>query len=173
MTFDPTQGTVTQRGSQEARETETDVSQEAQQDLAVDGFPGTGMEMAEAMVLLAFTVTDLDKPAKFVDEQDIEGRKVQVSTHQNEAMDNFTLGVEFFDENHLNYADVFHTHPTRQETIGSRATGDIRKVLWAPQIPQIRQIVDLAVSERIPASRPRRSKSNIKRNLTEDTPSGE
>jgi hypothetical protein len=97
MTFDPSQGSVTQRGSQETRETETDVGQEAQQDLAVDGFPGTGMEMAEAMVLLAFTVADLDKPAKFVNKQDIEGRKVQVSTHQDEAMDNFPLGVELFD----------------------------------------------------------------------------
>ena len=46
MTFDPARCSVTQRGSQEVRETEIDVSQQAQQDVAVDGFPGAGMEMA-------------------------------------------------------------------------------------------------------------------------------
>ena len=117
MTFDPAQRSITQASSQESRQAETDVGQEAHQDLAVDGFPGASVELAQAVVLLAFTVTNLDIPAELVDPQDIEGGKVQVRTHQYEPVDDLALAVEFFSEDHLHYTQVFHSHPTRQKAI--------------------------------------------------------
>jgi hypothetical protein len=66
MTFDPAQGLVTQTRVQEPRQAETDIGQEAHQDLAVDGFPGASVELTQAMVLFALAVTNLDIPVKSI-----------------------------------------------------------------------------------------------------------